>query len=81
MSIKIGLNPIQIIELISELQVKGGTIISPPSGYFSLSNAKQSKLADEPLLTKTLYFTPNHLDQDFSNCFTFGPEVSFDLFL
>ena len=79
-SINLGLNPIQIIELMSELQVNGGTIISPPLGYFSFNKAKHSKFADDPLFIKTLYFTPSHFDHKYSNSLTFGPEVNLGSF-
>ena len=45
--------------------MKGGTITSPPLGNFSLSKARHRRLAEDPLLTKTLYLTPNHSDQAF----------------
>ena len=79
-SIKTGLKPIQITELISELQVKGGTIISPPNGNFSLRRAIHRRFAEEPLLTKTLYLTPNHFDHKSSNSLTLGPEVNLGSF-
>ena len=41
---------------------------------------KQSKFADDPLLTKTLYFTPNHSDHNCSNSLTLFPEVNLGSF-
>ena len=70
MSTKTGLNPFFIIETISEIQVKAGTITSPFL-YNSFSAAKVIKFAEEPEFTKTLYLTPNHLDHFFSNSNTF----------
>ena len=60
--------------------VNGGTITFPPSGYNSFNNAKHKRFADDPLLTNTLYLTPNHFDQAFSNSLTFGPAVSLGSF-
>ena len=51
----------------SDDQVKEGTIISPPFGNLFFKIAMDNKLADEPELTKTLYLTPSHSDQLFSN--------------
>ena len=66
-----GLKPQFITEEISELHVNGGTITSPPLGNFSLSKLNDSRFADDPELTNTLYLTPNHLDHFFSNNLTF----------
>ena len=68
-----GVNPFCITEAISEIQVNGGTIISPPSGYLIFNIAIVNKLAEAPELTKMLYFTPNHFDHSSSNALTFGP--------
>ena len=65
---------------ISEDQVSGGTIISPPLGYIIFNKLIDNKFAEDPELTKTLYFTPSQLDQASSNCFTFGPFVSLGSF-
>ena len=43
---------------MSETQVKGGTMTSPPP-YSYFRAAIVSKLADEPEFTKTLNFTPS----------------------
>ena len=68
-----------MIDAISDTQVNGGTITSPPSGCLILSIAIDSKLADAPELTKTEYFTPHHLDHASSNARHSGPLVSLGL--
>ena len=49
---------------MSDIQVKLGTMISPLT-FNIFKHNKDKKFAEEPELTKTLYFTPNHLDQFF----------------
>ena len=74
-STKIGLKPFCNTEDISEIQVSDGTITSPPSGKRILSTAIVNRLAEDPELTKTLYFTPSHFDHSSSKAFTYGPLV------
>jgi hypothetical protein len=74
------LKPIQIADDISELQVKGGRTMRPPSGYSCFNHAKARRLADEPLLMNTEYLTPSQSDQRCSNSRTLGPEVNFGSF-
>ena len=52
---------------MSDTQVSGGTIISPPSPKTFLIAAKVNKFAEDPELTKTLYLTPSHWDHSLSN--------------
>ena len=59
-----------ITDAISETQVKEGTITSP-FPFKILSMVIDRRLAEEPELTKTLYFTPSHFDQAFSKATTF----------
>jgi len=68
------LKPFLITETISEIHVNDGTIISfLLSVLFRVAKADiLKKFADEPELTKTLYFVPNHLDHSSSNFFTFS---------
>ena len=46
-------------------------------GYKIFIAAIVNKFAEDPELTKTLYFTPNHLDHSFSNFITFSDWVNF----
>ena len=70
MSTNTGLKLFWITEAISETQVSVGTIISPLP--FKIFKAKMdSKFAEDPEFTKTLYLTPSHSDHFFSNSFTF----------
>ena len=59
------------------LQAKAGTITSSPlfKGFFLLKNnaAMAKRLAEEPELTITEYFTPKKLANFFSNSFTYFP--------
>ena len=73
MSTKIGLKPFFITDTISEIQVNDGTIISFLLSFlFRVARtAIVKKFADDPELTKTLYFVPNHLDHSSSNFLTF----------
>ena len=73
MSTNIGLKLFFMTDTMSEIQVKEGTIISffLLLGFKAANAATDRKLAEEPELTKTLYFTPNHLDHSFSNFITF----------
>ena len=64
---------------ISETQASEGTITSP-FPFKILSIVKDRRLAEEPELTNTLYFTPNHFDQDFSNKETFFDCVRINFF-
>ena len=63
MSTNTGSKPEWMIDAISDDQVKVGTITFPPFGYFNFKSCKESKFAEEPELTKTLYLTPSHFDQ------------------
>ena len=75
MSTKTGSNPLCRQAAISETQVKGGTITCPrPNNSFS--TARVIRLAEEPELTKTLYWTPSQSDQSSSKRATFAPCVS-----
>ena len=69
MSTNLGLKLLIITELISETQVKLGTII-----FFFFDKIFKIFIdkifAELPEFTKTLYFTPSHLDHSFSNFFT-----------
>ena len=70
MSTKTGLKPFKMTEFISETHVKVGTKISPlPSKIFNADI--ESKFAEEPEFTNTLYFTPSHCDHFFSKSATF----------
>ena len=62
---------------MSDTHVKAGTIILPPFGKVSFKIANEIKLAEEPELTKTEYFTPNHFDHKLSNSKTLFPFVNF----
>ena len=65
-----GLRLFWITDEISETHVRVGTITSPgPFKIFKIFMVK--KFADDPELTKTLYFTPSHLDHLLSNSLTF----------
>ena len=68
-----GLNPFITTELISDTQVKVGTIISFFFGFLLIIFKAEIviKFADDPELTNTEYFVPNQLDHFFSNSFTF----------
>ena len=68
-STNFGLKPLLITAIISDGQVKGGTITSPFFFKF-FKAAKEIKFAADPELTKTEYFTPSHLDHFFSNSYT-----------
>ena len=68
--------PANKTELISDIQVRGGSITFPPSGYIYPNANIVNSLAAVPELTKTLCFTPNHLDHFSSNSTTFGPFVN-----
>ena len=70
-SAKTGVNPLFMTETISEIQVNVGTIISPPDPLSSFNASTVRKFAEDPEFTKTLYFTPSHLDHFLSNSFTF----------
>ena len=62
-----------MIEEISEIHVKVGTIISflYLCLFKTLSIEIEIKFAVEPELTKVEYLTPSHLDHFFSNSPTF----------
>ena len=70
MSTKTGFKLFCKTDAISDTQVNAGTITSPLP-FKILRILIDSKLAEDPELTKTLYFTPSHLDQFFSNLITF----------
>ena len=69
MSAKTGAKLLWITEETSELQVRGGRMISPVP-TFSFRAAKVIRFADAPELTKTLYLTPSHFDHSSSKAFT-----------
>ena len=76
-----GLNPLNKTEAMSEIQVRGGTIISHffPSSFLSSIYLRAnivSSLAAEPELTIKLCFTPSQLDHSSSNFLTLDPFVS-----
>ena len=69
MSTNTGLKPFIITEFISETHVSVGTMISflLELLFKIFKILKDMKFAEEPEFTKVEYFTPNHLDQFFSN--------------
>ena len=67
-----------VMREISEIQVRGGTIISPSPIIWARANIVNS-FAEAPELTIRLYFVPSHSPQEFSNSTTFGPLVNFGI--
>jgi hypothetical protein len=62
-STKTGVKPVCNTDAMSDTHVKGGTIISPPSGYIIFNIVIERRLADAPEFTNTEYLIPNQSDQ------------------